>query len=89
MSASEGGELIGLFHDAGFALGKGDVTSGLVLNEFDLDLAPAGLLVGLWLVFVFVIVCAGLASFVVLDKGIFRAGDLLLGGVDVEALTFV
>ena len=67
-----------LFHDAGFALGKGDVTSGLVLNEFDLDLAPAGLLVGLWLVFVVVIVCAGLASFMVLDKGIFRAGDLLL-----------
>ena len=54
------------------------MTSGLVLNEFDLDLAPAGLLVGLWLVFVVVIVCAGLASFMVLDKGIFRAGDLLL-----------
>lgn len=78
-----------LFHDAGFALGKGDVTSGLVLNEFDLDLASAGLLVGLWLLVVVIVVCAALASVVVLDEGVVCAGDLLCGVEGVEALTFV
>jgi hypothetical protein len=46
-----------LLHDACLALGEGDVSTRLVLNELDLDLAS--LATGLVIVIVVVVGCAG------------------------------
>lgn len=53
------------------------MTSGLVLDEFNLDLSPSGLLVGFGLVIVVVVVLARLAGVGVVDEAVV-CGD---GGV--------
>lgn len=39
LSSGENGKLVGLLHDTSLALREGDVTTRLILNELDLDLA--------------------------------------------------
>ena len=70
------------------------MTSGLVLNEFNLDLSPPGLLVGLGLVVIVVVVLAALAGVGVIDEGVFGgfvAGPLVGhgGGRSVSGLGHV
>lgn len=50
------------------------MTSGLVLNELDLDLSPSGFLVGLGLILFFIVVCTAVARFVVLNETIVAGG---------------
>ena len=57
------------------------MTSGLVLDEFNLDLSPSGLLVGFGLVLVVLVVLAVVARVGVVDEGI------VVGGSGVEVVT--
>ena len=79
-----------LLHDTRFSFRESDMTSGLVLDELDLNLSPASLLVGLGLLVVVVIVGADLAGVVVLDERVVARADGLRGRVDgVEPLAFI
>ena len=72
------------------------MTSGLVLDEFNLDLSPACLLVALGLFVVVIVVLAALAGVGVVDEGVlggrvFVTGALVghVGGRDVCGLGHV
>ena len=65
------------------------MASGLVLDELDLNLSSAGLLVGLGLLLIVVLVGAAVGGVMVLDERVI-ARDGLGGRVDgVEPLAFV
>lgn len=72
-----------LLHDACFSFGESDVTPGLVLDELDLDLSAASLLVGLGLLVIVVVVAARLDGVVVGDEGVVWG---VLGGGVLEAV---
>lgn len=61
------------------------MTSGLVLNEFNLDLSPSGLLVGFGLILVVILVLAAVARVGVVDEGVVMSSS----SVEVVAGAFV
>ena len=61
-----------LLHDAGLALGEGDVTTRLVLDELDLDLAALTAA----LVVVVIVVVGGIADALALDTAWLAAAVL-------------
>lgn len=63
------------------------MSAGLVLDEFNLDLAPAGLLVALGLLVILVVVSARLSRVVVGDERVF--GRRVVGAVGVVEAAFV
>lgn len=81
-------KLIRLLHYTGLTLREGDMSSGLVLDEFNLDFTSPGLLVGFRLFIVVVVVGATLAGICICDEGIIPNG-LRSIGVDVETLSLV
>lgn len=61
------------------------MTSGLILNEFDLDLSTASLLVRLWLIFFIVVIGTALIGSIVVDErviadGAWERGRMAIGG---------
>lgn len=74
-----------------FPFRERNVPSRLVLDKLDLDLAAAGLLVGLGLLVVVVVVGRAVDSGVVVDERVFTDGGLMWIGrgrnVDCSALT--
>ena len=76
-----------LLHDASLALGEGDVSPRLILNEFDLDFPTAGLLVLLATFFFLFIVAAAVDGIVVLDEGVVADGrEAVVPGVGTRTL---
>ena len=63
------------------------MSAGLVLDEFNLDLSPASLLVALGLLVIIVVVCARLGRVVVGDEGI--VGGRVVGAVGVVEAALV
>lgn len=69
-----------LLHNASLSLGEGDVSSGFVLNELDLDLAP--LTASLLVIVVIIISCGG-------DTRTLGAAGLAVAGRVVNGRTVV
>jgi len=67
-----------LLHDAGLSLGKGDVTTRLVADELDLDLAALASAL-----LVVVVIVVGRARSLALDSAIFASGGAIADGVRV------
>lgn len=76
---SEGWEGTYLLHDAGLALGEGDVATRLVRDELDLDLPP----LAARLVIVVVVVVGGRGT-LALDAAVLARGAAVPDGVVVE-----
>lgn len=76
LGASQHREFIGLLHDTGLALGKGDVATRLVANELDLDLATFA--IALLIIIVVVVWCRSTLS---LDTARLGSGVAIANGL--------